>query len=237
MKAVIIAGGRGERLRPITNTIPKPMVEVAGKPVLEHIINLFKKHGVNEFIISVCYLPEKITGYFGNGEKFGAKIQYIYEDVDKPLGTAGCIAEAKKFIDEDFIVTSSDSLRDLDITDMISFHKQKKGFGTLNIYKRFGANPKSMVLFNADKKITKFVERPTPEMLTGDYVWANGFFIIFNPEVFNFIPANTVIDIGKNIFPTLLENKKSLYAYPTDGYFIDIGDEKKLQKARDTYKP
>src|SRR5258706_1043313 len=183
MQAVIIAGGRGERLRPLTNTIPKPMVEVAGKPVLEHIINHFKKHGINEFIISICYLPEKITEYFGDGEKFGVKIQYVYEDVDKPLGTAGCIAEAKKFIDGDFIVTSSDSLRDLDIADMISFHEQKKGFGTLNIYKRFSANPKSMVLFDEDKKILKYVERPTPEMLTDDFVWTNGFLIIFNPQV------------------------------------------------------
>ena len=91
MKAIIIAGGKGERLRPLTNTLPKPMLEVVGKPILEHAINLLKNYGINEFIISVCYLPEKITEYFGNGKKFNINIKYIYEKEDSPLGTAGNI--------------------------------------------------------------------------------------------------------------------------------------------------
>lgn len=237
MKAVIIAGGKGERLRPITHTIPKPMVDINGKPILEHIINHFKKHGITEFVISVCYLPEKITEYFGNGEKFGVKIDYIYEVVDKPLGTAGSIAAAKKYVDSPFIITSSDSLRDLNITEMIAYHNKKNGFGTLNIYKRFGVNPKSFVLFDENNQITKFVERPTPDMLTGDFVWSNGFFMIFRPEIFDYIPENTPKDFGKDIFPLLIDLQKPLYAYKTEGYFIDIGDEKKLEKARSTYKP
>jgi len=237
MKAVIVAGGRGERLRPLTNAMPKPMVDVQGKPVLEHIINHLKKHGIVDFVISLCYLPEIVTNYFGNGKKFNVSIEYIYEDHNNPLGTVGAIAQAKKYITSPFIFTSSDSLRDLNVTDMIVFHNKKKGFGTLNIYKRFGADPKSIILFDKDKRITKFVERPTPDLLTDGFVWANAFFMIFDPEVFAYLPENIPKDLGKELLPQLINNDKKLYAYQTDGYFVDIGDQKKLTKARKTYKP
>jgi len=103
MKAIIMAGGRGERLRPITDTIPKPMIDINGKTVLEHILNLFKQFGISDFIFSVCYLPQAITSYFGDGSKFGIHIDYLIEDQNKPMGTAGGIALAKKYIDEDII--------------------------------------------------------------------------------------------------------------------------------------
>lgn len=236
MKAIIVAGGIGERLRPITNSIPKPVVKVAGKPILEHVINLFKEHSITEFIISVCYLPERITDYFGSGDKFGVKIKYIYEDVDNPLGTAGNIASAKKYIKSDLIVTYADILRDLNISDMIKFHLQKKAFSTLNIYKRFGKNPKSMVLFNKEKQIEKFFERPSTEDINDDFVWCNGSFYIFKPEIFDYLPTGLKKDFGKDIFPLLIKQRKAVYAFPTDGYFIDIGDRVKLEKARKTFK-
>lgn len=232
MKAIIVAGGKGERLRPLTNNIPKPMVEVGGKPILEHIINLFKRNGIYDFIISLCFLPDKITGYFGNGKKFGVKIEYIYEKEDLPLGTAGNFASARNKIDSTFIVTYADILRELDIVDMIEFHRKKKAFATLNIYKRYGENPKSMVLFNKNKKITTFVERPKPEDLKDDFVWANGSFYIFEPGIFDFIPENTFTDFGKDVFPELLPRNKNLYAYQTDGFFVDIGNKEKLEIAR-----
>jgi mannose-1-phosphate guanylyltransferase/phosphomannomutase len=232
MKAIIVSGGKGERLRPLTYTLPKPMIEVAGKPVLEHIINLFKKNGIIDFIISVYYLPEKITKYFGDGKKFGVNIEYIYEKENFPLGTAGNIRAAKELIDSTFIVTYADILRDLSIINMVKFHKNKKSFATLNIYKRFGPNPKSMVLFNKNKKIASFVERPKPEELHDNFVWSNGSFYIFEPSIFDFIPQNTFSDFGKDVFPKLLKERKDLFAFPSTGFFIDIGNYEKLEKAR-----
>jgi len=232
MKAIIVSGGKGERLRPLTDTLPKPMIEVAGKPVLEHIINLFKKNGVFDFIISVCYLPEKITKYFGNGKNFGVNIEYIYEKENFPLGTAGNISEAKNLINSTFIVTYADILRDLDIADMLKFHKNKKGIATLNTYKREAKNSKSMVFFDKEKKITNFVERPGKKDIHENFVWSNGSFYVFEPEIFDSIPQNTFSDFGKDIFPLLLKERKNLFAYPSTGLFIDIGNHEKLAKAK-----
>jgi NDP-sugar pyrophosphorylase family protein len=235
MKAIIIAGGKGERLRPLTNNLPKPMIEVAGKPILEHIITLFNKNGIRDFILALCYLPKKITSYFGNGKKFGVKITYTFEDINKPMGTTGAILQAKKYIESTFIVTYADILRELDIKNMIRHHKKKKAFTTINVYKRFGSDPKSMVIFNKDGRVEKFIERPKPQDLKDDFVWANGSFYIFEPEVFDFIPKDKPSDFGKDIFPKILKAGKPIFAYPSSGYFVDIGNLEKLEKAKKTF--
>jgi len=247
MKAIIVAGGKGQRLRPLTNNLPKPMIEVSGKPILWHTINLLKRHGITDLIISLCYMPEKITNYFGNGKKFGVSIKYIYENENTPLGTAGNIAEARKFISSPFIVTYADIIRELNITDMIGFHSDKKALATLHIYKRFGQNPKSAIVFNKNKKIINFIERPStprhsreggnPDIQKIDFVWSNASFYIFEPGIFDFIPANTASDFGLDIFPKLLLNNKKMYAYLSSGFFIDIGDLQKLELAKKILKP
>src|SRR3990172_2732098 len=118
-KVLIVAGGKGERLRPITNTIAKPMVKVGNKPVLEHNLDLFKKYGFKNFIFALCYLPETISDYFGDGKKFGVEIEYTYENPETPLGTAGAITLAKEKIDSTFIVTYGDILRVVDVAEML----------------------------------------------------------------------------------------------------------------------
>lgn len=236
MKAIIIAGGRGERLRPLTDSIPKPMVEVAGKPILEHILLLLKQHNITNLIIAVCYLPDVITDYFGNGSKLGFNITYTFEDPRYPMGTAGAIFPAKKLIKDKFITTYADILRELDVTEMIKQHTSNKAFGTINIYKRFGKDPKSMIITKNNNQIVEFKERPKPAEIPNDFVWANGSLYIFEQEVFDFIPENKPSDFGKNIFPSLLSSKKPLYAYPSSGYFVDIGNKEKLEKARKTFE-
>lgn len=235
MKAIIVAGGKGERLFPITQNIPKPMVEVNGKPILLHIINLLKKNGIAEFILALCYLPEVVTSYFGNGEKFGVKIQYTYEDIKNPLGTAGAITLGKEFIDDTFIVTYADILRDLDISQMIYFHKKMNSFTTINVYKRRSKDAKSMIIINQNNRILDFIERPSKDRLKEDSIWVNGSFYIFEPEIFNFIPDNKRSDFGSDIFPELLKSQKSIYSYPSKGYFIDIGNMEKLEWAKKTF--
>lgn len=234
MKAIIVAGGIGERLRPITNNIPKPMVEVNGKPILLHIINLFKRYGVTDFVIAVCYLPKVITDFFGNGTKFGIDIQYTFENPQKPLGAAGAITLSKKFISDTFFVTYADILRNLDIKKMLDFHNNNKAFATINTYKRISKNAKSIVSIGKGNRVIKFTERPIQEKFQGKYIWANGSFYIFEPDIFDFIPENEKIDFGKDVFPKIVPDKK-VYAYPTSGYFVDIGSLEKLESARQTF--
>lgn len=236
MKAIIVAGGKGERLKPITANIPKPMVEVNGVPILLHIINLFKKHGITDFIIALCFLPEVITNFFGDGKKFGVKITYTYEDPETPLGTAGAISLAKRKVVDTFIVTYADVLRDLDIKKMIQFHKKNKAFATINVYKRKSLGAKSMVIMDKDNRIVKFIERPSSADLKDDYIWVNGSFYIFELEIFDFIPSNIRLDFGLDVFPKLLKQKKNIYAFPTEGYFVDIGNLEKLNYAKKTFK-
>ena len=237
MKAIIVAGGKGERLRPITNTVPKPMVQVGSKPILEHIVDLFKSHGITDFIFALCYLPHVITDYFGDGKKFGISIKYTFEPVDKPMGTAGAILSAKSFINDTFMVTYADILRRLDIQDMQKQHIKSNAFATLHTHKKKGPDPKSMVQFDSNNQITRFIERPKSKDVPKNFAWSNGSFYILKPEIYHYIPSDKPSDFGKDIFPALLADHKPLYAYPTDGYFIDIGDANKLKQAKETYHP
>lgn len=237
MKAVIVAGGKGERLRPITEKIPKPMVKVKSKPILEHIINHSKQYGINDFVFALCYLYEVITDYFGNGSKLGVNINYTFEDVNSPRGTAGAIKESQKYINETFVVTYADILRDLNIGEMINYHKKQQSFATINTYKRFGTSPKSMVIFDKDNLIKQFKERPDPKEISDNYVWSNGSFYVFEPDIFDFIPEDHPSDFGREIFPHLLSLSKKIYAFPSSGYFIDIANLEKLTEARRTFKP
>jgi len=237
MQAIIVAGGRGERLKPITDNIPKPMVEVGGKTILEHTIDLLRNNGVTDLILALCYLPNVIIDHFGNGEKFGVNIQYTLEDPQKPLGTAGAIKESRKFIDDDFIVTYADILRKLDVAEMIDQHKRMESLATINVYKRFGKDPKSMILFDSNNMVVEFKERPLPEEVKEDFVWSNGSFYIFNRNVFEYIEDDGPIDFGKNVFPAMISNGEKIYTYKTEDYFIDIGTLAKLEEARVTFIP
>lgn len=235
MKAIILAGGRGERLRPLTNKIPKPMIKVGDQPILLHIINLFKQYGVKDFIIALCYLPNVITDFFGDGSKFGVKIEYSYEDPNKPLGTAGAVLLSKNLINDTFIVTSGDILRTLDIRKMINFHKRNKAFTTINLYKRVNKNAKSIIIIDKNKQITKFVERPSEDDLKREFIWSNGSFYIFEREVLQLIDDDKKLDFGFDIFPKLLKEKKTILGFTSDEYFVDIGDLVKLKYARQTF--
>lgn len=236
MKALIVAGGRGERLRPLTDTKPKPMVEVAGKPILLHTVELLRKAGITEFIFALCYLPEVVKDYFGDGSKFGVSIEYTLEDPSFPLGTAGAIKASQQYIADTFIVTYADILRELDVKKMIKLHKDSLAFATINVYKRFGKDPKSLVRFDEKKKIEEFIERPSPDEIKENFVWCNGSLYIFEPEIFNYISENSHSDFGKDIFPHLLQENKPVYAFQTAGFFIDIGTKEKLQKAEEAFK-
>lgn len=235
IKAVVVAGGKGERLRPLTDRIPKPMVDVGGRPILEHTIVLLKLHGISDFIIALCYLPEEITSYFGDGSKFGVKITYTYENPDNPSGTAGAILLAKQYIDSTFIVTYADILRDLNIAGMIEHHKKSNSLATLNVYQHRGSNFKSRLEFNDDFVLNTFEELPTSIELKEGFVWSNSSFYVLEPDIFDFIQDGKAVDFARDVFPQLLSEGKKISVYPSSGYFIDIGTPEKLEEARRTF--
>lgn len=235
MKAIIIAGGRGERLRPITDNIPKPMVKIVGKPILQYTIELLRKHGVTDLIIALCYLPQSIIDYFGDGSAFGVSIIYSFEDPTVPRGTAGAIIPARSLINDTFIVTYADTLRQLNIEDMIYQHKEKRSLARINVYKHEVSNLKSILKFETDRQLTVFTELPE-DTAKPEIPWSNGSFYIFEPRIFNFISTKAKADFSRDIFPAILKTKEKIFVYPTSGYFLDIGTRETLEKAERVIK-
>ncbi len=231
MKAIIIAGGKGERLRPLTDRVPKPMIQVGGKPLLAYTIHLLKEAGITDIIIALCYLPDIITEYFKDGSDFGVNITYTLEDPKTPLGTAGAILSARQYISESFIVTYADTLRILDIKKMIALHESSKSIVTLNVYKHRGVNFKSSLAFNTNNELTGFKEFTNTKNLIDNFAWSNGSFYICSPEIFEYIPKNKKIDFSTDLFPKLLSLHKKISVFPTSAYFIDIGTQKTLEQA------
>lgn len=231
MKAVIMAGGSGTRLRPLTCNLPKPMVPVANKPMALHIVNLLKKHGFDEIIFTLHYLPEAIKDYFGDGSEFGCKISYSVEE-GKPLGTAGCVKAIQDHLkDGTFIVISGDTLTDIDISAAMKFHKERKSKATL-ILKRV-PNPfeYGLVITDAEGRIQRFLEKPGASEIFSDT--ANTGTYILEPEVLKYIVMGKEEDFSNDVFPLLLLRNEPMYGYVSDAYWCDIGN---LQMYRQAHK-
>lgn len=231
MKVIILAGGFGKRMSPVTSTIPKPMVVFAGKPLLEHVIDYFlSNYGVTDFIICIYYLAEKIIAYFGDGSKFGIHITYIQEN--RPLGTAGAIKLAEQYIHEPFVVSYADVIRNVPLNQMISLHLQKKPVVSVAVYKNFSPFSKSRVLFDDDHYIHLFKEGRAGKSKSYEYIWSNASLYICNPEIFQYIPLNQKTDFASDIFPRIISKKGKILAFPYEGYCFDVGTLKKLKRLR-----
>ena len=194
MKIIIMAGGKGERLKPITNNIPKPMVRINSKPVLLHIVEYFKKQNLSDFIFTLGYKADSVKSYFGSGSKFGVKIEYTLEDENNPLGTAGGVGLTRDLINDTFIVTCGDALRKLQIKPALDFHKKSGGIATMLLHKPISEVVTSMVRFNKQNKLIGFIERPTLKQLNFKEVYMNSSIYILEPKVFDFIPINKKSD-------------------------------------------
>lgn len=220
MKAVIMAGGEGKRLRPLTCDRPKPMVYVANRPIMEHITNLLKKHNILDIAVTLQYMPESIRSYFESGEKFGVKFDYYIEE--DALGTAGSVKNAQDFLDETFIVISGDVLTDIDITKALEFHKKKGSIATMVLKSVEIPLEYGVVVTNDDGRIKKFLEKPNWREVFSDTV--NTGIYILEPAILDYIDKNSFLDFGKDIFPKLLLENVPLYGYITNDYWCDIGD-------------
>ena len=215
-----MAGGEGSRLRPLTCDLPKPMVSIMNKPVMEHTIDLLKQFGITDIGITLMYHPQLIKDYFGNGKNLGVNITYFIEET--PLGTAGGVKSAQSFLDESFIVISGDSITNLDIAKAIEFHKQKKSIATLVLTKVDFPLDYGIVLTNEDGSITGFLEKPSWGEIFSDTVNTGTY--ILEPEIFNYIQPNKNMDFSRDIFPSLLSSSKKMFGYVMSDYWCDIGD-------------
>ncbi len=220
MKAVIMAGGEGTRLRPLTCNRPKPMVPVVNRPIMEHIIGLLKKHGLTDIAVTLQYMPEVIRDYFGDGEEFGVNIRYYIEKT--PLGTAGSVKNAEDFLKDTFVVISGDALTDINLEKAVQFHKDKGSVATLVLKKVNIPLEYGVVITDEEGRITRFVEKPGWGEVFSDTV--NTGIYILSPEVLSYFKAGEMFDFSKDLFPILLREKKPMFGYVTDDYWCDIGD-------------
>jgi mannose-1-phosphate guanylyltransferase/phosphomannomutase len=220
MKAVIMAGGFGTRLRPLTANIPKPMVPVAGLPVMEYIVRLLKKHKITDITAILYFQSQNIKSYFGNGKKWGVKINYVTAEAD--FGTAGSVKNAERFLDSRFIIISGDVLTDFDISRAIAFHNSKKAEATMVLTRVEDPVSYGIVITSKTGKISRFLEKPSWGKVFSDTV--NTGIYILEPGVLKMIPPNTDFDFSKNLFPQMLSKKRKLYGYIASGYWKDIGN-------------
>mgnify|MGYP000579576244 CR=1 FL=1 len=227
MKAVIMSGGFGTRLRPLTCNIPKPMVPMVNKPMMEHIVNLLKKHGITEILATLFYQSDIITSYFGDGENFGVKMNYKKAEAD--YGTAGSVRNAAEFLDKRFIIISGDVLTDFDLTKAIAFHEEKKAKATIVLTRAKNPLQFGVVITNNEGKITRFLEKPSWGEVFSDTI--NTGIYIMEPEILQLIPYQKDFDFSKNLFPHLLEKNMGLYGYVAEGYWRDIGNLNEYQEA------
>ncbi|HOO22979.1 MAG TPA: nucleotidyltransferase family protein [Clostridia bacterium] len=213
MKAVIMSGGKGTRLYPLTRDIPKPMVKIIDKPVLEHIILHLKKHNITEIALTLGYKAESIIAYFGDGSAWGVKLVYYVED--EPLGTAGSVKRTANFVGDDFVVMSGDAYCETDISRAIRFHKAKNSLFTLVAQPK--ENPAGLGVLELDENnlVTSFIEKPDT---TKPALINTGIYII-NKQILSLIPEG-FYDFGRQLIPRLVGE---VYAYVDYGYWSDIG--------------
>lgn len=221
MKAVILAGGEGTRLRPLSLDRPKPMTPLFGRPVLVHILNLLRRCGITDVAMTLRYQPQAITGYFGDGSEFGCSITYFVED--EPLGTAGGVKACARWLgEEDFLVLSGDCVCDFDLTEAIQFHRRHEAQATLLLHREPDPLEYGLVLTGEDGRVQRFLEKPGWAQVFTDQ--ANTGIYVLSPKVFELIPRNAAWDFSRDLFPRMLAERRPIFGHAPKGYWCDMGD-------------
>jgi mannose-1-phosphate guanylyltransferase len=226
MKAVILVGGEGTRLRPLTCNIHKAMVPILNKPFLEHMLHYLRGYGVDDIILTLCHLPEHIKDYFADGSKFEVKLSYVIEE--SPLGTAGAVKNAETHLDDLFFVFNGDIFTDIDLQAMLSFHRERKATATIALTPVEDPTLYGVVETDLQGRVKRFVEKPSWEEVTTNLI--NAGIYILDREILQDIPTNTPFMFERHLFPGLLAKGVPIYGFPSHAYWIDIGTpEKYLQ--------
>lgn len=232
MKAVVMAGGEGTRLRPLTSRRPKPLVPIMNRPIMEHIILLLKQHGITDIVVTLYYLADEISGYFGNGSDWGVHIEYVVEET--PLGTAGAVRQAEGLLrDEPFLIVSGDALTDIRLDRLIRYHYSKGAIVTLALAHVPNPREFGVVITDENGRIQRFLEKPDWSNVFSDTV-NTGMYVI-DPEVFRLMEPKRAYDWSQDIFPQLLHEGKPLYGYimSEDEYWCDVGTLEQYREAHE----
>jgi nucleotidyltransferase len=231
MKAVVMAGGEGTRLRPLTINRPKPMVSLVDRPVMQHIIELLKLHGITDIIITVQYLANVIQDYYGDGSAYGVNITYSLEEV--PLGTAGSVKNAEHLLTEPFLVISGDALTDFNLTQIIEYHIASGATATITLTRVANPLDYGVIITDEQGRIRQLLEKPSWGEVFSDTV--NTGIYVFNPEIFSYIERGKVTDWSKDVFPRMLHRNDRLYGYIANGYWTDVGTIEEYMRACSDY--
>ena len=220
MKGVIMAGGEGTRLRPLTSTVPKPLLPVANRPMMEHVIDLLRAHGIEDIVVTVAFMANAIKNYFGDGSDFGVRLTYVDEPV--PLGTAGSVRNAMEHLSDDrFVVISGDVITDIDLSAIISYHESKGALATIGLTPVDNPLEFGIVITREDGTIERFLEKPTWGQVFSDTI--NTGIYVLEPTVFDYIDPDRSVDFSGEVFPALLRDGKPLYGAVATGYWEDVG--------------
>ena len=227
MKAVVMAGGEGTRLRPLTSNQPKPMVPIVGKPCIEHILELLRGHGFDEVVITLAFMPQAIRSYFGDGDSLNMNIEYSVEEL--PLGTAGSVRLASSLLDETFLVISGDALCDVDLGALVDRHKETGAAVTIGLKSVDNPLEFGIVVTDEDGKVERFLEKPSWGQVFSDTI--NTGIYVLEPEVLKHVPVDGPYDFSKELFPLLLEMGRPIYGHVMEGYWQDIGNLDQYRQA------
>jgi mannose-1-phosphate guanylyltransferase/phosphomannomutase len=220
MKAVVMAGGEGSRLRPLTCHRPKPLVPVVNKPVMQHILELLKRHGITEIVVTLHYLAEEIEAFFGDGSDFGVNLQYTVEET--PLGTAGSVKKAEEFLrDDTFLIISGDSLTDINLSEFIRNHRDRKAEASICLVRVENPLEYGVVITDDEGRVRRFLEKPEWSEVFSDTV--NTGIYCLEPTVLAYMKPDAIYDWSGDIFPRMLKERKALFGFQAAGYWCDIG--------------
>jgi mannose-1-phosphate guanylyltransferase/phosphomannomutase len=229
MKAVILAGGEGTRLRPLTSNSPKPMMPVANRPMMEHIVALLARHGFDDIVVTVAFLANHIRNYFGDGSDFGVRMQYATEE--SPLGTAGSVRNAIDELDETFLVIAGDVLTDIDLDALVQDHRKYDAFASIGLKRVENPVEFGIVITREDGMIERFLEKPTWGEVFSDTI--NTGIYVLEPDIFDFIPAGEVVDFSGDVFPSVLDRGLPLLGHVVEGYWEDVGTVEAYRRAHE----
>jgi mannose-1-phosphate guanylyltransferase len=231
LKAIILVGGKATRLLPLSVNTPKSLVPVVNIPILEHVINHVREHGIRDIVLAQGHLAQSIVNYFGDGSRFGVTLIHSYEDI--PLGSAGAAKNAEKYLKDDtFLVLNSDIFSDLDFTAMLDLHRKMNAKATIATTPVEDPTMYGLVESDRTGRVRRFLEKPKREEVTTDQINAGAWFV--EADVLDRIPGNTSFSFERNVFPQLLADGQPVYAFAASGYWIDMGTpEKYLQLTRD----
>ncbi len=227
MKAIVLAGGFGTRLKPLTERMPKPLLPVAGRPCIDYVLRSLREAGFREIIVTTSYMSDRVMKKIGDGLDYDSSILYSFEAT--PAGTAGAVKRVADFIEDTFTVASGDVLADVDIRELFEFHRQKSAVATMALTRVKDPSQFGIVELDGDQRVVRFLEKPSPEDTFSNLV--NAGIYVLEPEVIDVIPERKMYDFSKDVFPRLLKKGLEVYGQELNGLWMDIGNPKDLWNA------